>query len=685
MKRIPKVKIETDYIPFGGGLDLVTPMLQMKPGYCRDSQNVFHDINGGYRIFHGYERYSGQSKPSAASYATLAWAVTGTVAVGNVLTDNATTSYGTVLAMTDSYAVLSKIAGHFTAGNIKVGGVVVGTCSGEEVTDGATTSLLHAQYLNLAADLYRTDIAAVPGAGDILGIWYYDGNWYAFRNNAGATAAVMYKDSAAGWVAVTLNKEIAFDTGTAAFTVGETLSGSVSGDTATIESVFVTSGTWAGGTAAGVMTISSETGNFDATDVLTDSATGSAACTSIAATPTLTKSGRYDFVNHNFYADSDTYAMYGADGVNYGFSYDGTAFVRIRTGMTADTPDHVCAHKLQLFFSYGSQLQFSAPGDPYDWTILSGNDLIGMGDDITGFMIQPSAQDVGALAVYTKNSIGILYGNNVDDFILNHYKNEVGAVEWSMQYIGNTFTLDSRGIMTLQAAQEYGNFQDATVSQLVQPLIKTLRASVTASCISRDFNQYWIFFSDKTAFCCTIDNGEIKAIMPMLFEDKVTCACSSEDTSGNEIIMFGSDNGYVYQMYKGTSLDGDNIKWFFDLAYDHFKSPMVNKNFRRAMFEISGDGYAIFNFSYLLGYGSTDIEQPATQQEDTGLSDVRWDDSGATWDTGFWDYSAVSPEYFPMLGSAENMSIRLQGEYDYCNSILFSGAVIQYNYTRERR
>jgi hypothetical protein len=141
-----------------------------------------------------------------------------------VLTDNATTSFGTIIAIPSATSVvLTKITGTFSTGNIKVGGVVVGTVLGAQVQDGAATALLHAQYRNLAADVYRALIAAIPGSGNILGVWLYNDVVYAFRNDAGGTKAVMYKSTASGWSAVTLGEEISFTNANASVGDGDTL------------------------------------------------------------------------------------------------------------------------------------------------------------------------------------------------------------------------------------------------------------------------------------------------------------------------------------------------------------------------------------------------------------------------------------------------------------------------------
>jgi len=59
---------KTAYFPVGGGLNLTTPALKLKPGEVLTAQNYETDREGNYRRVDGYERYDGGKAPSAASY-----------------------------------------------------------------------------------------------------------------------------------------------------------------------------------------------------------------------------------------------------------------------------------------------------------------------------------------------------------------------------------------------------------------------------------------------------------------------------------------------------------------------------------------------------------------------------------------------------------------------------------------
>ena len=86
MRALPQVAVKPEWVPFGGGLDVVTPPLEIPPGFVRDAQNFEQDINGGYTRCLGYERYDGHARPSDAQYSILPCSTVGTNATDGSVT-----------------------------------------------------------------------------------------------------------------------------------------------------------------------------------------------------------------------------------------------------------------------------------------------------------------------------------------------------------------------------------------------------------------------------------------------------------------------------------------------------------------------------------------------------------------------------------------------------------------------
>lgn len=658
---LAKIRVETDHIKLRGGLDEVTPPYDLKSGFVRISRNFEANTEGGYRRIAGYERFNGKPKPSDAIYSILNCTISGTISVGNTITGGTSAATAVVLAVvvgSPTYLVLTKITGVWVnAEDILVSAVDQGNTIGGTVANGATTPLLDATYRALAADSYRTDIAAPTGSGVILGVFEYLDTVYAFRNNAGGTAADLWKSSGSGWTAVALNEEIGFSNANTSVGEGDTLTqGAV---TALIRRVVVQTGTLASGVNTGRLIISGRAGGNYGVGAATSTGGGALTLAAIQTAITLLPGGSYEFIIENFGGGTATKRVYGCDSVNRGFEFDGTVFVPIATGMATDTPSHVKGHKNHLFFSFLGSVQHSGPGTPYIWSAVLGAAELAMGDTVSGFAAQPGSSAGGALAIYTRNRTSILYGTGVANWNLAGYRDELGAYPKTIQDVGFTFFLDDRGITSFQTSQDYGNFAHATVTDRVRNSMNAFRLAAIASCISRDRNQYRIFFSSGAGYYITLTGSNVIGIMPTLFPNVVRCVWSGERINGEEAIYFGSDSGHVYQMEKGTSHDGTAIEFFFNMAYNFQKMPRSNKRYYDLTVEINSLGYTSFNLGYKLGYNSPDIPQPSDTPIVASFSQVFWDTF--IWDAFYWDGTTLGPSSVDLDGEAENISLSIQG------------------------
>ena len=675
-------KVLVKYIPFRGGADSETPPLSTPDGFLRESNNVECDVNGGYSVIVPYERFDGRPSPSDAAYATISITLTGAISTGDTITGVTSGATAVVLSNLTTSLVVTKLVGSFVSGEtLNVSAAAQATTTSVSSIDGASTAKLHAQYKNLAADNYRSDIGTVTGSGNILGVFQFNNVVYCFRNNAGGTAAVLWKSSSSGWTAVTMFNEVSFTAGgTSAPAEGSTLTQGA--NTATIKRVVLTSGTWAGGTAAGRLIVT--------TPAPADFAAGAATVGAISLTLsgvqtaiTLSPGGSYEFDTYNFTGSASTIRVYGADGVNKGFEFDGTVYVPISTGMTTDTPTHVRGHKNHLFFSFASSVQHSSIGFPYQWSVVTGAAELGIGDTVTGFMPQSGSETNAALAIFSKNRIAVMYGTSSANWNIVEYLQETGAFAKTIQHLGFTVMLDDRGLTSLRATQDYGNFSSKTLSRNIRSWLNDRITTSTGSCINRNKTQYRLFFADNSGVYMTLEGNKVIGITPVLFKHSIECVHSSEKTDGTEVTYFGSDNGYVYQLDKGTSFDGDTLNYNFTTSISFFGSPRTRKRFRRAVYEIQGNGYAEFSHSYELSYNSSTITQQSAESVVTNLTEGRWDTG--TWDVLFWDGVTLTPSEALLSGTADNIAIKVTSDNDYFQPITFSGVLIHYSMRRQLR
>lgn len=674
--KMPRVIIKSEYTRFRGGLDLESPALSIDPGALLKSMNYVCGTEGGYERIDGYERYSGKPAPSAAVYYYAPCTFTdGGPAVGDTITGATSGSTGVVIVVGSNYINYTKQSAAFTASEVyRVGGVAKGTFTSAQSASGETTALLHATALNLAADQYRSDIAKPAGTYPIRGLALLAGVLYALVDDATGATGEIYKATASGWSNIPLFSEISFGSGTAAIADGDTITQLVSGATALVKRTVLQSGSWAAGTAAGRLIIGSITGTFDATNILQVGGGNKATATSLATAITIAPGGRYEMVVYNFTGSTATRRIYGCDGVNRGFEFDGTVYVPIATGMAVDKPEYVAAFKNQLFFSFHGSSQNSAPGEPYNWTVVSGASELAVGEDVTGYSIEAET-----LLILSRNSANQIIGENTDTFTVDPLNSEIGAIPRTNQSIAGTYCLDDRGIIQIIRAQEFGNFNLATVSRQVQELIDDIRSVAVASSVYRAKNQYRLYASNGTGLCMTVGagkNGLEYYYTEFKYPDIVACTCTGEDSTGKDVMFFGTTAGMVYQADKGSSFDGADIEAYIWLPFNHSKSPEVLKSYRKASLEMTAVGYSAIRLGVEFSYGDLDLQSHPPETKEIQGTGGLWDFSD--WEEFYYDTRIVSSPTMSIAGDGTNISMIIYSKTDIDLGHKLDGAIIQY-------
>lgn len=689
---MPNVK--TDFFALAGGLDLVSPALTLPPGMAIDAMNFEPSIYGGYARMRGIERYDGRIAPSDATYYVMATAISvaGSVVVGDTVTGATSGATAIVLSVTSQLElIVSRLTGTFVAETLNVGGVGKGTVSTVSQS-AASTPLLHATYNGLAADSYRALIAQVPGSGPVRGVKYYNGAVYAFRNNAGATACVMHKATAAGWVAVTLGKEVQFTTTVGQINGGDTVTGATSGASAVVTRALLRTGTW---TVAGVGTLVFDTiaGAFTSGEALrvggVTKATSSTASTPIALLP----GGKFQFDNNNFGGSAATFRMYGCDGVNPAFDFDGTRLVPIRTGFAPDAPKFIAVWQSMLVIAIGASVGLSSIGDPYAWNAVTGAAELALGDTCTGLLPQKGDANTGAIAAFTASKTFMIYGTSSADINRAIQSPDAGAQPYTPQNIGMAYYMDTRGVVQINATQSFGNFESSTITRAIQPLIDAKRGLVVASCIVRNSNQYRLYFSDGTGIILYITQQpnqagvSVSSASMMPFDYGSTRAMSGIDSvvdaNGIERLFGASADGYVYELDRGTSMDGGNIAAFLFIAFNNNKSPRARKHYKRAILQATCAGIAQVNVGYDLTYAGSEAAAGYRAVQSLFGAGGYWD--AMTWDQFNWDSPVVQEYRIDTPGNGRNIGLLVYGDSAIDSAYTISSAIINYTVNRLER
>jgi hypothetical protein len=246
-----------------------------------------------------------------------------------------------------------------------------------------------------------------------------------------------------------------------------------------------------------------------------------------------------------------------------------------------------------------------------------------------------------------------------------------------------SYALDTRGVVSLTASQNFGNFDTTTLTFNIRPFIQSRRSSAVASGLNREKSQYRVFYADGSALYMTIVNGEYLGAMPIKFPVGMFCWTEGESADGTEQSFMGGSNGYVYQIDSGTSFDGADIEATLLLNYNPVRSPRVRKRFRKASVEVTGSSYAEFRFGYELGYGLPDNEQPYELVYETRFSSSFWD--SLVWDQFTWDGKTLAPSETEMTGTAENVALRLRVGSNFIREFTINSVILHYTMRRGLR
>lgn len=735
-------KIEDDIVFFQGGLDLTTPAKKLRPGHVRAAQNwqaVANEEGGGYERVGGYERFSGVESPSSGTFTIIMlsswilkpsqWTTTETDVAGvkisgsisgphvllavNVETPRPHFSGGAFrpkrsFAVEDAsdplwegqpYLIFrsSSLSGFFEIGETVTASYF--DAAGNESTPwnvGAIASIGDATYplsartnaeiLAILADSSRNAITPPPGSGGILGgVSLLAGGTrtvYAWRNTADGTAAAIYKSSGTGWTAVPLYHEVRFTAGgTSQPAEGTTLTnGSV---TATIKRVVRESGVWADSTAAGRLIITAPVGGQLTPGAATIGAIN-VTLSGVQSAITLLPNGRYDFDVANFGGQLSTKRAYGADGVNRAFEFDGDVLVPIETKAAQDKPKFVRKHHNHLVLAIGSSLMIGGPGVPYVFAEAEGALEKATGDEVTGLQVQPGDESTAALAVFGRNSSGVLYGTSAANFDFKSFATMTGSLPYMQANLDQTYVQDDRGVLSLAASQDYGNFKQATLTANLSDFLTERKQRSVAACVNAERSQLRLFFSDASALFLTIVNGRMIGAMPQQFHQAFTCVWNAEDASGNEETFAGGANGHVYQLDRGGSFDGAPISHYLVFSHNYMQSPSIKKVLHNAELEIDADSYAEFSLGYTLRHGSDKSLQPLLASFNNAQRAIpAWD--SFVWDNFVWDGATMGPIEVEMKGKSEVVQVIISGSSDYVQPFRLSSLTTHVHYTRRTR
>jgi hypothetical protein len=396
----------------------------------------------------------------------------------------------------------------------------------------------------------------------------------------------------------------------------------------------------------------------------------------------LLPGGDYNFTNYNFLASSTSNTMFWTDGVNKARMFDGTTVSVIdNVGMGAnDKPVNLAAHNDRLFLAYvEGSLQSSLLGNPSDW--VTDSEELGIGSNITDLI----AGVGNTLVIFCDEAIKILKGTqDVNTWELETFSDVSGAYEHTaFRLFGTIFYMDDRGVTNLTAAQEFGDFASNSISQKVYKTIQENKSKITCATVSRDKNQYRLFFNTGVALYFSFLNKQLRGVTSVKFDIPVLSIVEGEDAEGNNVIYFTSEDGYVYQMDSGTSFDGSQIETKMQTAYYHYGSPRNWKKFLSITAEISSLSDLDIAVRTLFDYNSSYLPKAGPTLLDLeGIGDL--------YGEGVWGIARYSGSgktnrlLYYVKGLGTNMSITFSTLSKYNQQHVVQNVITDYELSRRQ-
>ena len=251
-------------------------------------------------------------------------------------------------------------------------------------------------------------------------------------------------------------------------------------------------------------------------------------------------------------------------------------------------------------------------------------------------------------------------------------------------HLDQSYVFDDRGVMRVANAQEYGNFKQASLTANIDDFLNQRKALSVGACVSCDRSQFRLFFSDGSALYLTIVNGRFMGALTQQFFHPFSCVWSAEDASGNEEIFAGGQNGFVYQLDRGSSFDGEVIEHYLVLNQNYMRAPKIKKQLRNGDLEVQSPFFAEFDVGYSLDYGATTVFQPANRTyESNFIPAPTWD--SFVWDNFVWDGVKLSPSQVELKGKASAIQMIIRGASDYIYPFTLSSLITHFNFTRRAR
>ena len=242
---------------------------------------------------------------------------------------------------------------------------------------------------------------------------------------------------------------------------------------------------------------------------------------------------------------------------------------------------------------------------------------------------------------------------------------------FSAPYTATDFTSANGGLRTLSSTDRIGDFGIDVASKNIRPTVNNLQNYATSfsSMVIRGKAQYRLFaYVDGELSSVAkgvlgtkfIDQGGQGFQWATLQGFKVYIA-DSQFIGEDEYRVFANNDGYVYKMDQGTSLDGENIDAIYESPYMPINDPQLRKTFYKLDFYIKPFGAINIVAGIKFNQNKTGYIQPPTFNiTDSGGTAGVYGNNDTIYNTAVYGAPSTQSYINQVVGSGETVSIRIE-------------------------
>ena len=428
--------------------------------------------------------------------------------------------------------------------------------------------------------------------------------------------------------------------------------------------------------------------------------------------PRLTNdNARFDFVRHNFFGQGGFEQIWGVTGTDQAWSFDGATISRIEVPLDRlqQHPSFVAAYKNHLVLGYTAGSFFwSGLGDPYEFGEQGGGALAGAGENAIGdYLTNLHGEFKETLFVTGRNTTYLVQGQpGSREFEVKTLSTEVGGFPHTTTVADTMLVFDDRGVRAFEATLDFGDFNVAAVSRIVQPAVDTLRDKneppLGVVRVRRESSAWW-WFGDGSVLVLTYVRRMGRQGLYMAPEfttlrlpKPIVYAFSDEGEDGRERVFFtleGEDHVYEW----GRAPDGTPANGFdgapvtnaiLVLGFDDQGYPDWTKSYRFAHVDTAQSQTTALTVDAIYDDGRfATLARERRHERPVNAPSVLWDD--ATWGAFSWDgrqgRGDARGEY-RLRGHGRNLAVRIRQPDDrVVEPVTITGLTVGYLGRKEIR